>query len=324
MATVESLKKTLLRTPQSRTSTTTVAEQLSTSRKALRFQELVGRIRRKGHITQRGAVFHLLKQLYNTGSPHHQRATRAAAVAIHADRRDSQSGGGGGGGGDNDVANAVVDMDNMIYGAQGLPGGGDASGGGSSRATHRKRTLVEPTRFQLEENMTSDVSEQYLIRDVIYTFQGIDGTYVKYSERARGYVVVPTAGVPGSVRSMVGKLCEMGWLFRKITSFINATTSSTARKEEQGLVGQSLCYALQEEMNDYYRLVAVLEAQMNEQIDALEEQRAADNVARFKQGRGAALGGVPGGVPGGVGGGGGVGVVFVGRLPPLLLRRRRR
>jgi gamma-tubulin complex component 3 len=61
-------------------------------------------------------------------------------------------------------------------------------------------------------------------------------------------------------------------LFRKITTFINKTINGGG--QENGLVGQSLCYALQEEMNDYYRLVAVLEAQMNEQIDELEELKA--------------------------------------------------
>ena len=38
------------------------------------------------------------------------------------------------------------------------------------------------------------------------------------------------------------------------------------------LVGQSLSYAIQEEMSDYYRLVAVLEAQMNEKDEKDEKE----------------------------------------------------
>ena len=71
-----------------------------------------------------------------------------------------------------------------------------------------------------------ELSEQALIRDVVYTFQGIDGTYVRWSERARGYVVAPDIGVPANVRSMVGRLCELGYLFRKVTKFIQQTTTT--------------------------------------------------------------------------------------------------
>ena len=39
------------------------------------------------------------------------------------------------------------------------------------------------------DNTSSELSEQLLIRDVIYAFQGINGTYVRYNESAGGYVV---------------------------------------------------------------------------------------------------------------------------------------
>ena len=53
-----------------------------------------------------------------------------------------------------------------------------------------------------------------------------------------------------------------------------------------GLVGQSLCYALQEEMSDYYRLVAVLEAQMNEQQELHELQERQERRAQSRGGGG--------------------------------------
>ena len=80
-------------------------------------------------------------------------------------------------------------------------------------------------------------------------------------------------GVPGSVRSMVGKLCEMGWLFRRITTFVKLNGGGMQHGSNTlSLVGQSLSYAIQEEMSDYYRLVAVLEAQMNEKDEKDEKE----------------------------------------------------
>jgi hypothetical protein len=200
-AVVESIKKTILR--GSRSSTT--SDQLSASRKALKFQELVGRIRRQRNLNSRCSIYLLLRQLYNTGSSLNVRATQVAATAIHADRhhREEQQE-------KEEYSNEeeTKAVDSMIYGTNLSTATATTT---SDIKTQRKRTLIEPTRFQLEENMSSETSEQYLIRDVIYTFQGIDGTFIKYSERANGYIVVPTVGVPASVRSMVGKLCEMGW-----------------------------------------------------------------------------------------------------------------
>jgi gamma-tubulin complex component 3 len=194
---VESVKKNLNRREE-------------TNRKAIRFQELVGRVRRSGNVSNRWAVLHLLKQLQGSGSPDVARSIRASVAIASAAASSSSSHQQKNGGVD------VAAVDSLIYG----PSGGPNEGADDFLARARKRDYVEPTRFFLEENMTAELSEQALIRDVVYAFQGIDGTYVRWSDRTRGYVVAPDVGVPASVRSMVGKLCELGFLFRKVTTFI--------------------------------------------------------------------------------------------------------
>ena len=69
------------------------------------------------------------------------------------------------------------------------------------------------------------------------------------------YIIQPNIGVSDSVRKMVGELCEMGWMYRKIIEYINMNVDETSI----GIVTQSFCFALHQELTEYYRLIALLE-----------------------------------------------------------------
>eukprot|EP00026_Physarum_polycephalum_P001520 Phypoly_transcript_01522.p1 GENE.Phypoly_transcript_01522~~Phypoly_transcript_01522.p1 ORF type:complete len:898 (+),score=123.02 Phypoly_transcript_01522:59-2752(+) len=112
----------------------------------------------------------------------------------------------------------------------------------------------------ITENTSFEVPEGALIRDVIYVFQAIDGKYVKYDSKRDMYIVDPNVGVSKPVRDLVTRLCELGWLYRRVKLYID----ENATKVSIGLIHQSLCAALQQELTDYYRVIAVLEAQINQ------------------------------------------------------------
>lgn len=97
-----------------------------------------------------------------------------------------------------------------------------------------------------------------LIRDILFSFQGIEGRYIKFSVLEDAFLVERDADVKEPVKKMVEELCEMGWLYRKVTNFINQNI------EEESLARQSLCYAFQSELTEYYRLIALLEQQREE------------------------------------------------------------
>jgi gamma-tubulin complex component 3 len=78
------------------------------------------------------------------------------------------------------------------------------------------------------------VSEEALLRDVIYAFQGINGALVSYDAAADAYLVAPTLGVPRATRDLVSKLTEIGWLFAKIRHYVIASRDD----KSFGLVGQ--------------------------------------------------------------------------------------
>lgn len=61
-------------------------------------------------------------------------------------------------------------------------------------------------------------------------------------------------------QDMVNKLAETGYLYMKISNFVKNNVSC------KSLVGQSLCAAIQKELKEYYKLIAVLEAQIEKQI----------------------------------------------------------
>lgn len=130
-----------------------------------------------------------------------------------------------------------------------------------------------------EENV---VSEEVLVRDVLYACQGIDGNYVKFDSNADGYVLPDSIKVPRATRIMVRKLCELGWLFRKVSGYISESMSRFPA-EDVGTVGQAFCAALQDELSEYYKLLAVLEAQSMNPIPLVSDSANSSNYLSLRR-----------------------------------------
>ncbi|KAJ6819482.1 gamma-tubulin complex component 3 [Iris pallida] len=106
----------------------------------------------------------------------------------------------------------------------------------------------------------TEVAESALVRDILYVSQGIDGRYVKFDHRLDSYDMLESIRIPRSTYTMVRRLSELGFLFRKVRNYINETISKFV-VEEVGTVGQAFASALQDELTEYYKLLAVLESQ---------------------------------------------------------------
>ncbi|KAL3534145.1 hypothetical protein ACH5RR_002606 [Cinchona calisaya] len=130
-----------------------------------------------------------------------------------------------------------------------------------------------------EEN---EVSEEVLVRDVLYACQGIDGKYVKFDEKADGYVLPEIVKVSRATHVMVRKLCELGWLFRKVKGYISESMERFPA-EDVGTVGQAFCAALQDELSEYYKLLAVLEAQAMNPIPLVTESATSGNYLSLRR-----------------------------------------
>ncbi|GAB4843768.1 Gamma-tubulin complex component 3 [Ancistrocladus abbreviatus] len=130
-----------------------------------------------------------------------------------------------------------------------------------------------------EEN---EVSEEVLVRDVLYACHGIDGRYVKFDKNVDGYVLPDSIKVPRATRVMVRKLCELGWLFRKVNGYISESMDCY-RAEDVGTVGQAFCSALHDELTEYYKLLAVLKEQALNPIPLVSDSASSGNYLSLRR-----------------------------------------
>ncbi|XP_050227169.1 gamma-tubulin complex component 3 [Mercurialis annua] len=128
----------------------------------------------------------------------------------------------------------------------------------------------------------TEATEEVLVRDVLYACQGIDGKYVKFDMNADGYLLLDSVKVPRATRIMIRKLCELGWLFRKVKGYISESMDHFPA-EDVGTVAQAFCAALQDELSVYYKLLAVLEAQAMNPIPLVSEAAGSGNYLSLRR-----------------------------------------
>uniref|UniRef100_A0AAZ3SWN6 Gamma-tubulin complex component n=1 Tax=Oncorhynchus tshawytscha TaxID=74940 RepID=A0AAZ3SWN6_ONCTS len=112
-------------------------------------------------------------------------------------------------------------------------------------------------------DLTAEVGEAALVRDILYVFQGIDGKFIKMSNADNCYKIDSKVVLCKSLRDTSNRLAELGWLHNKIRKY----TDSRSLDRAFGLVGQSFCASLHQELKEYYRLLAVLHSQLQVEDD---------------------------------------------------------
>ncbi|XP_007466430.1 PREDICTED: gamma-tubulin complex component 3 isoform X3 [Lipotes vexillifer] len=124
------------------------------------------------------------------------------------------------------------------------------------------RNVTRPRR-EGDAGGAVEVAEAALVRDILYVFQGIDGRNVKLSNADNCYKVEGKANLNKSLRDTTVRLAELGWLHNKIRKY----TDQRSLDRSFGLVGQSFCAALHQELKEYYRLLSVLHSQLQLEDD---------------------------------------------------------
>ncbi|XP_077872477.1 gamma-tubulin complex component 3 isoform X2 [Ictidomys tridecemlineatus] len=131
---------------------------------------------------------------------------------------------------------------------------------GVSSAVSRNLTR---SRREGEAGGAMEITEAALVRDILYVFQGIDGKNIKMSNTENCYKVEGKANLSKSLRDTAVRLAELGWLHNKIRKY----TDQRSLDRSFGLVGQSFCAALHQELKEYYRLLSVLHSQLQLEDD---------------------------------------------------------
>lgn len=133
-----------------------------------------------------------------------------------------------------------------------------------SKSRSQALTLLQPASQKLLDQHTQcDLSESLILRDVIYNLQGIDGAHITFTTEADGFSISNKLQVHRPLRVLVRRVCEIGWMYRRVRSYIAKIMASP----NKGLVEQALCGALENELTDYFRLIAVLESQLSQDAE---------------------------------------------------------
>ncbi|CAO3611650.1 unnamed protein product [Cunninghamella echinulata] len=128
----------------------------------------------------------------------------------------------------------------------------------SIQLAQARKKYNEPSQTNLT---TIPISEALILKDLIYIFQGIDGQYITFDSDTNEYILDPNVTIPKPAQDLAYRLTELGWLYQRIQTFINVNFDELS----MGLVGQSFCSALKSELMEYYKLIAILEAQIEKQ-----------------------------------------------------------
>ena len=90
------------------------------------------------------------------------------------------------------------------------------------------------------------------MRELLYTFQGIEGRLLRRHLKTDRYCLSESAARkswPAPVVQISLRLAELGWLYCKVSDFCDKMEV----KKEVGLIGKSFVTALKNELAEYYR-----------------------------------------------------------------------
>ena len=98
--------------------------------------------------------------------------------------------------------------------------------------------------------------------------------------------------LPITVRDLIYSLCEIGWLYQRIQSYLqtilynsnsNASNNNASNtSNSKGLISQAFAHAIQDELQDYYRLLAILEQEMNTNNNRKQKENQNNNNQSMK------------------------------------------
>ena len=103
------------------------------------------------------------------------------------------------------------------------------------------------------------ITEKDLINDLMFVFQGINGKYISYDENKQSFILDKYIPFNENIYNIIGELSELGFLFKKITYYLNYFQE----KNIPSLYIQSLSYAIQNELNEYYKLIVFFKKKNN-------------------------------------------------------------
>ncbi|KAG5732384.1 Spindle pole body component alp6 [Termitomyces sp. T112] len=146
----------------------------------------------------------------------------------------------------------------------------------------RGKPKAELLKEYRAKNGLSQLSEQLLLRDALYLLQGISGKYIRFSSQEGSeidntlvFVDDTKHIISAPTKALIHRLSEVGYLYIRVESYVRETEAAAA----VGMIKQSLCYHLQAQLTEYYRLIAILETQMSSSTTWSEDTMSSNPVS---------------------------------------------
>ena len=98
-----------------------------------------------------------------------------------------------------------------------------------------------------------NINEKDIVTDLLYVLVGIDGKYIKYDQDEDSFILDRNIPWDESLYDVVYSISELGWLYYKIEKYIIFYKGSNIKS----LYIQSLIFAIQNELDNYYKLISL-------------------------------------------------------------------
>jgi len=115
------------------------------------------------------------------------------------------------------------------------------------------------------------VAESELVRSTLFAMQAISSKHIRFASAQEQVVCMLEPSLPAATRTLIGRLCELGVLYAKCERFVGGRggtqpsgledISENGGSGEGGFVRQALCAAMRNELDDYFRLLSLLDAE---------------------------------------------------------------
>ncbi|RNA07269.1 gamma-tubulin complex component 3 -like protein [Brachionus plicatilis] len=109
------------------------------------------------------------------------------------------------------------------------------------------------------------LNETYILRELIYAMQGVDGKLFQKDPKDMQSMVLKV-DMERTVRMMVLRYLESGWFYTRLRRFLSTYNNNPSA----GLVLQAFCAYISAELKEYHRLLAVLESQLGDKDEGTE------------------------------------------------------
>ena len=96
------------------------------------------------------------------------------------------------------------------------------------------------------------ITENDLINDLLFVFEGINGKYIAYDAAEDAYILNKIIPWSEEIYNIVNSLCEIGWLYKKIKMYLDYYKESNIQSQ----FIKSFVNALQNELNNYFKLIS--------------------------------------------------------------------